>query len=54
MIFNIVVDEVVQTVMAEVFGLKESHYGMGWAAGERNLILYVDYRRILGRDPDWV
>ena len=27
---------------------------MGWAAGKRNLIFYVDDRRICGRDHIWV
>ena len=27
---------------------------MGWAAGEHNLIFYVDDRRIGGRDHIWV
>ena len=27
---------------------------MGWAAGERNLILYSDVRNIGGRDQIWI
>ena len=27
---------------------------MGWATGERNLVLYLDARKILGRDHIWV
>ena len=27
---------------------------MGWEAGERNLVLYADVGRIVGRDHIWV
>ena len=27
---------------------------MGWATGERNLVLYLDASKILGRDHIWV
>ena len=39
--------DVVVRVALEVFcGPQEALHGMGWAAGERNLILYVDDGRI--------
>ena len=54
MIFNIVVDAVVRVVLAEVCRPQEVHHGMGWAAGEWNLVLYVDNVWIAGRDQIWV
>ena len=39
----------------EVFcGPQEARHGVGWAAGERNLIFYADDGRIGGRDHIWV
>ena len=51
MIFNIVVDKVVQEVIEEVCGPQEAHRGMGRATGERNLVFYAYNGRITGRDP---
>ena len=49
MIFNIVVYVVVYVVMEEVCIPQEAQHRMGWAAGERNLVFYVDNRSIAGR-----
>ena len=38
-IFNIMVDAVVQAVLDVVCGPQEAHHGLGWAAGERNVLL---------------
>ena len=54
MIFNIVVDAVSRAVLEVVCGPQEARHGMGWAAGERNLILYADVGRIVGRDHIWL
>ena len=54
MIFNILVDVVVQAVLEVVCSPQEAKYGMGWAAGEMNLVLYVDDGRIKGRYHEWV
>ena len=54
MIFNIVVDAVVQAVLEEVCGIHEAHHRLGWATGESNLVFYVDDVRITERYPDWV
>ena len=50
MIFNIVVDAVVRAVLDMVCGPQEAQHGLGWAAGERNLIFYADSGRIAGKD----
>ena len=49
MIFNIGVDVVVRATLEVVCGPQEARHGMGWAAGERNLIFYADNGRIGGR-----
>ena len=54
MIFNIVVDAVVREVLEEVCSPQEVQNGMGWAAGERNLVFYVDDGRIVGQYHEWV
>ena len=54
MLFNIVVDVVVQEVMTEVCGPQEAHHRMGCTEGERNLVLYADDSRVAGRYSDWV
>ena len=38
MIFNIVVNAVVWAVLDVVCGTQEAQHGLGWAAGERNLV----------------
>ena len=53
-IFNIVVDAVVWEVLEAVCSPHEAQYGMGWATGEINLVLYVDERRISVQDHEWV
>ena len=53
-IFNIVVDAVVRETLEVVCAPQEARNGMGWAAGERNLIFYADGERISGRDHIWV
>ena len=54
MIFNIVVDAVVQAVLEVVCSSHESQHGMGYAAGERKLFFYADGGRIVGREHGWV
>ena len=54
MIFNIVVDVVVRATLEVVCGPQEARHGMGWAAGDHNLIFYVGNRSIGGRDHIWV
>ena len=54
MIFNILVDAVVIAVLEIVCGPQEAHYGMGWASGEQNLVLYADGKQIAGRYHIWV
>ena len=46
MIFNIVVDVVVREVLDVVYQPQESKHGLGLAAGERNVIFYVNDGRI--------
>ena len=48
MIFNIMVDAVVRAVMDVVCGPQEAQHGLGWVAGERDLIFYADNNRIAG------
>ena len=50
MILNIVVDAVVREMLEIVCIPQEARHGMGWAAGECNLIFYADDGRISGRD----
>ena len=54
MIFNIVVDAVLQAVPDVVCGLQEAQHDLGWAAGERKVIFYAENGRISGRDHEWV
>ena len=54
MIFNIVVDMVVWAVLEKVCSPQEAQHGMGWAAGERNIVFYADEISIVGQDHDWV
>ena len=54
MILNIVVYVVVYMVMEEVCISQEAQHRMGWAAGERNLLFYVDDRIIAGWYCEWV
>ena len=54
MIFNIVVDAVVRETLEVVCVPQKVRHGMGWAAGERNLIFYADEGRIAWRDHIWV
>ena len=54
MIFNIVVNVVVQAVLEEVCSHQEAYPSIGWAAGERNLFFYSGDRRIVGWDHEWV
>ena len=50
MIFNIVVDAVVRAVLGVVCGPQEAQHGMGWSAGEWNLVFYSDDGRIAVSD----
>ena len=51
-IFNIVVDTVVQVLLDVVCSPEEAQHGMGWTAGERNLLLYINDVRVEGRDHE--
>ena len=53
-IFNIVVYAVVRAVLEELCIPREAQHGMGWAAGEINIVFYADDGRIVGRDHEWV
>ena len=53
-IFNIVVGAVVRAVLGVVCGPYEARHRMGWASGERNLVLYSDDGRIAGMYHIWV
>ena len=53
-LFNIVVDALVQAVLDVVFGPQEAQHGMNWASRERNRLFYADDVRISGQDHDWV
>ena len=54
MIINIVVDVVVKAVLDVVYGPQEAQNGLGWVAGERNLIFYTNNGRIAVQDHKWV
>ena len=54
MIFNILVNAVVRAVLVVVCGPQEAQNGMGWTAGERNMVFYADDRQISVRDHIWV
>ena len=54
MILNILVDAVVRAVLGVVCRPQESQNGLGWAAGEWNLIFYADNGRIARGDQVWV
>ena len=54
MIFNIVVDAVVREVLGVVCGTQEAQHGLGWAAGDINLVFYAKNGRIPGQDREWV
>ena len=38
MVFNIVVDVVLRSVLDVVFGPQEAQHGLGWVAGDHSLI----------------
>ena len=54
MIFNIMVDAFLRAALAEVCEPQEAQYGLVWTSGERNLMFYVNYGQIAGRDHIWV
>ena len=54
MIFNIVVYAGVREVLDVVCRPQESQHILGWADGERNLVLHANDVRIAGQDHDWV
>ena len=53
-IFKIVVDVVVRVVLDVVCGPQKDQNGLGWAAGERNMIFYAGNGRIAGKYHKWV
>ena len=50
MIFKIMVDVVVPTVLAEACGPQEAHHSLGWEAGEQNFVFYTEDGGIVVRD----
>ena len=54
MIFNIVVDVLVQAFLEEVCRPQEAQHGMGWEVGASNIVFWVEDGRIAGRDHEWV
>ena len=53
-LFNIIVDALVRAKLNKICGPQEAQHGFGWSAGEHNICLYADGRRIAGRDLIWV
>ena len=53
-LFNIVLDAVVSLVLLEFCGLQEAHHGLGWAAGEHNIVFYADGIRIADHNRIWL
>ena len=49
MIFDIVMDVVVRAVIDVICGPQEAQHGLGWAAGEWDLIFYANDGRISGQ-----
>ena len=54
MIFNTVVDAVVQVFLDVVCGPHRYEHGLGWAEGERDVIFYANDSRVAGWDHEWV
>ena len=54
MIFNIVVNAVARAVLDVLGGPQEAQHGLGWAAGDINLVFYAKNGRIPGQDREWV
>ena len=54
MIFNIVIYVVVRAVLDVVCRPKEARHGLGWLAGNINLVFYANNVRIFGREHEWV
>ena len=48
------VDAVVRATLEVVCSPHEARHGMGWAAGERNLVFYAEDGGIGGRDHIWL
>ena len=53
-IFNIVVDAVVQDTLLDICGPQEAQHGMGWALGENYIVVNSNDGLIMGRDPIWL
>ena len=53
MIFNIIVDKVVQALLDVVYGPQEAQHGLRWEARKCNLTFYADSVRIAERDHVW-
>ena len=51
-IFKIVMAAVLRAVLEEVFSPQEAQHGMGWEAGERNLVFYADVGRMARQDHE--
>ena len=41
-------------MLLELCGPKEEQHRFVWAAGDQDIVLYVDDRQIAGRNPIWV
>ena len=50
-IFNILVDALVREMMMEVWSPQEAQYGLGWVAGEQDIVFYAKNDRIVRRNP---
>ena len=53
-IFNIVVDALVQDTLLDICGPNEAQHGMGWEMGEHDIVVYYDDGLIMGRNYIWV
>ena len=51
---NVMVEIVVRVVLMDVCRPQEVQHGMGWAAGENNIVLYAKNGHIEACNPIWV
>ena len=50
-IFNILVDALVREMMMEVWSPQEAQHGLGWVAGEQDIVFYAKNDQIVRRNP---
>ena len=53
-IFNIMVNALVRSTLLEVCVPQEAYHGMGWEAGDQDIVFYADGGRITVIKPIWV